>query len=102
MDFFTAWLRTVWPGFVATVAALVVTFLADRVGVTIDSQVVFGAVAVILLAVIYAAGRWLEGRSDPMLQAAGRWLVSMGRDLGQPTYAKPDGGQPRAGAPPGR
>lgn len=102
-DQLKAFVRTVWPGIVAQVAALIVTYLSDKVGIEVDSKLVFAVVAVLLLAAVYGLGRWLEQQPNAYAAGVGRWLVSLGMDLGQPTYVKPDTTvRLHAGAPPGR
>lgn len=101
-DQLKATIRTVWPAFVGYLTGLLVTFLADKAGVEVSSTVVAGAVTVVLVGLIYGLGRWLEKQTNPTLKWLGHALVSMGMDLGQPTYVKPDGAKPLSGTPPGR
>ena len=88
-DQVTSWIRTVWPGVVAYVTALLVTWIGQHVGITVNTNVVFGLVSLALLGIVYGFGRWLEGRSSPAAQRLGRGLLSLGLDLGQPTYKPP-------------
>lgn len=88
-DRLKAMIRTVWPAVVATLAALVATQLGEHLGIKVDSVQVFGLVSLVLLAVIYGLGGWLERQTSPPLRTVGRWLISVGMDLGTPAYAKP-------------
>lgn len=101
-DSLKAMIRTVWPGIVAWIAAQIVTALSARAGVDVDGTAVGAVVFAVLLAVIYGAGRWLEARDNAIAAGLGRWLVSLGMDLGQPTYVKPGEAQSTSGTPPGR
>lgn len=102
VDQLKAFVRTIWPAIVAQIAALIVTYLGDKMGIEVNSNAVFGVVTVVLLAAIYGAGRWLEKRDNAYAAGLGRWLVSLGMDLGQPTYVKQPDGRPLSGTPPGR
>lgn len=101
-DSLKAMIRTVWPAVVAWIAAQIVTVLADKAGVSVDGTAVAAVVFAALLAAIYGAGRALEKSSVPAVAWLGRLLVSLGMDLGQPTYVKPDEARPMSGTPPGR
>lgn len=100
-DSVRALIRTVWPGFVAYLAAQIVAVLGNKIGIDIDRGAVGVVVFAVLLAAIYGAGRWLEQRDNAVAAALGRWLVSVGMDLGQPVYVKPSAGRPLSGTPPG-
>lgn len=101
-DQLKAFARTIWPVIVGQVVALIVTFLGDKVGIEVNSTAVFAGVSVVLVAIVYGLGRWLEKRDSALAAGVGRWLVSLGMDLGQPVYVKPSEARPTSGTPPGR
>lgn len=93
-DRLAAYVRTYWPLLLGHLAALLTAWIATRLGVTIDDALVYEALALGLSAAVYAAGRVLEdvaGDSTPARAArlAGRWLLSLGLDTGQPVYGHP-------------
>lgn len=102
-DQLKAFIRTMWPVIVGGLTGLLVTWIGDKIGIEVDSNVVMVAVTTVLVGIIYGLGRWLEKRDNAFLAGLGRWLVSLGMDLGQPTYVKADAAaKPLAGAPPPR
>lgn len=93
-DRLAAYVRTYWPLLIGHLAAVVTAWIAGRFGVVIDSVLVYEGLALGLSAVVYAAGRWLEARTGDgvgarVARAAGRWLLALGLDTGQPVYGRP-------------
>jgi hypothetical protein len=93
-DRLAAYVRTYWPLLIGHLTAYVVTTVAARWGVTIDSLIVYEILAVTLTGTVYAVGRWLEDRTGESWLAVAariiaRWLLSLGLDTGQPTYGLP-------------
>lgn len=99
MDQIKSYIRTMWPVVVGYLAGLLVTWVGQKLGVTVDTNVAFGIVTTILVGIVYGAGRWLETRSNAFAQGVGRWLLSLGLDLGTPTY-QPPAPEPLAGRAP--
>jgi hypothetical protein len=93
-DRLAAYVRTYWPLLIGHLTAYAVAAVADRFGVVIDSLIVYEFLAVGLTGLVYAVGRWLEGRTGESWLAVAarviaRWLLSLGLDTGQPTYGLP-------------
>ncbi|MEV7263962.1 hypothetical protein AB0N38_10465 [Micromonospora aurantiaca] len=100
-DWLAARIRTAWPmllGYLAVqllqLGAPVAGWLHSALGITLTAQQVAAVLGLVLGYGIYEAGRWLEARSGPgqlsrVARAAGRLLLSLGLDTGQPVYGLP-------------
>jgi hypothetical protein len=86
-----SYVRTLWPVLLGHVAA----WLADRLGVLgMDSATAVLLVGSVATALVYVLGRELErvkrtGRLGDVARWSGRFLLSLGLDVGQPIYASP-------------
>lgn len=78
-------IRTAWPMLLGHLAAWLVASAAP-LGIEIDSVFAAEALGWALGTLVYLAGRFLERRDWPVNRAAGRFLLSLGFDLGQPLY----------------
>lgn len=92
-------IRTVWPMAIGAIAAWLITrawaapilHALDQLGMPVTRAVLATAISWALGALVYLAGRWLEGRHGQSraarwARAAGRWVLSLGLKTGQPTY----------------
>jgi len=82
-------LRTYWPVLLGYVSAAVVAAGASKLGLTISGETAYLVTGAVMTAVVYSLGRWLETRDAPVLRGIGRFLLSLGLDVGQPTYDPP-------------
>jgi hypothetical protein len=100
-DSIRAYVRTLVPVAIGVAASFLVAWLAKTAGVTVDGNMATWFVTAATVALVYAAGRWLEKRHNPVLAFLGRFLLSLGADLGQPTYTEPSAAvKTRTGPPP--
>lgn len=89
-----SYVRTYWLIIVGHITTFVVAWILERFGIKIDSLLVFEAVNAVLMGLIYAAGKWLEnlkgsGWFSVLGRTLGHWLMSAGKNLGQPSYNPP-------------
>lgn len=88
-----AYVRTLWPlllGHLTTWALLQV----ETLGIPAHDALVVELVAVLATAAVYTAGRGLESVGGDrwyarLARGAGRFLLSLGLDTGQPVYGMP-------------
>lgn len=85
-----AFIRTIWPMILGALAAMLVTAAARWLGYDLDSGLALSLVTVAAGAVIYKLGHVLERSDVALLRGIGHFLLSLGADLGQPVYIKPD------------
>jgi hypothetical protein len=89
-DRIVARIRTVWPMVVGHAAAVIATWVSRALGVELDSLLVelvlLEVVSLVLSWAAWEVGTRLGRSPNPVSQRVGRWLVSMGRDTGAPTY----------------
>lgn len=88
-DTIKAHIRTFWPILLGALAALLVKYAAEKVGVQISSELALVLVTGATAYAIYAIGSWLEHRRWAPARVVGRLLLSVGADLGKPTYPTP-------------
>lgn len=100
-DGLRAHIRTYVPIAIGFLATLLVRFLAEKVGVQINGELAIGLVTAAMTMLVYSAGRWLEKQPNTVLAFVGRFLLSLGADLGQPKYTEPSVAvKTRTGPPP--
>jgi hypothetical protein len=85
-----SYVRTLWPVLLGHLAAWAVVQLAPF-GVEVNSAQVVTVLGFVLAGLVYVAGRELErvsgsGRIATGARWAGRFLLSLGLDIGQPLY----------------
>jgi hypothetical protein len=98
-DRIAGYVRTIWPLVLGHLAAFLAAWVGARVGITVDATWVYELLAVALVTVIYAGGRWLEvrpGTSTParVARAVGHWVLSLGLPTGPPSYPLTTGPPP--------
>lgn len=86
-DRWASYIRTWWPLFLGHVAALLVAFLATKLGFQLDGALAFEIVGFAASALIYWLGRKLENAEAGWAKALGKFILSLGLSTGQPTYA---------------
>lgn len=79
-------IRTWWPIALGQLATMLVTFLATKVGVEISGEVAYALVSAVVTALVYSLGRFLETRKSSFAQGVGKFILSLGLDVGQPVY----------------
>jgi hypothetical protein len=84
-------IRTWWPIALGFLATLLVDFIAAKFGFQIEGEIALGITTAVTTAALYSLGRWLETRRWAPARVAGRFILSLGADLGKPSYPdKPD------------
>ena len=79
-------IRTWWPIFLGHIAAVLVSYVLTKTGIHVDSAVAFEVLGFLLGGAVYELGRWLEKQPSPAFQRVGRFVLSLGLDVGAPTY----------------
>lgn len=95
-DRWSSYIRTMWPLFLGHLAALLVSFVATRFGYELDGALAFEAVGFAAAALVYWVGRQLENSSVPVLKTLGKFVMSLGLTIPQPTYVPPPPLRPAA------
>lgn len=79
-------IRTWWPIALGQLTTLLVAFLAAKVGVEVSGEVAYAFVSAAVTALVYSLGRWLETRTQSWARRTGRLILSLGLNVGAPTY----------------
>lgn len=82
-------IRTYWPIALGYLSTIVVVPLAAKLGLNISGEAAYALTGAVMSLVVYSLGRWLETRDAPMLRGIGRLLLSLGLNVGQPSYEPP-------------
>lgn len=86
-DYLKSVFRTAVPAFFG---ALLMSLMAKYLGYDLDPGIALAIGAAATIASVAAVGRALERSSIPLLAFVGRFLLTLGPDLGQPIYVKPE------------
>lgn len=82
-------IRTWWPIALGFLATLLVDAVAEKFGIRIEGEIAYGITYGVTTAALYSLGRWLETRRWAPARMAGRFILSLGADLGKPSYPPP-------------
>lgn len=85
-DYLKSIVRTAVPAVLGSLAVLLVAVLARWIGYDLDPSVALGLVTAATITLVFAVGRGLERSSVPLLAWIGRFLLTLGPDIGQPRY----------------
>jgi len=88
-------IRTWWPILLGYLSALLVRWVAAKLGMQIDNEVAFALVGAVMSGLVYSFGRWLESRKGAngiaeLARSLGRFVLSLGLVLERPTYQRQD------------
>lgn len=100
-DLVRSYIRMAVPAALGVVASYLVIAVARSIGFELDGKVALGIVTALTITVLYGLGRALERSNYALLRGIGRFLLTLGPDLGQPIYVKddPDTVRPLAKSP---
>lgn len=100
-DLVRSYVRMAVPAALGIVASWLVVAIARSIGFELDGKIALGIVTAVTITVIYALGRMLERSPYALLRGIGRFLLTLGPDIGQPVYVKadPDAVRPLAKSP---
>lgn len=97
-DKLRSYIRTIVPVALGHVAAVLVAWLATHAGVSVEAGLAYEVLAIACSAAVYVTGRRLETSDAAWLRGIGRFLLSLGADLGQPVYPHGDNSAPEPAA----
>lgn len=89
-DLLRSYIRTAVPVVLGALASVLVAAALRWLGYDLDPGVALGLVTAATIVVVYGLGRALEKSQYALFRGIGRFLLTLGADIGQPVYVKPD------------